>query len=218
MHSVARRLEARSVSEEIGEVVRVDPASVSVRTALGVVHAGRAVSCLVEPLCGDRVLLASEEHGASFVLAVLERAEGARAPTRISVQGDLELSTPRGKLAVTTQDGLELASAAPVRITAPTIDVSAIEGRLAFQVLDLFASTLRAELDKVKAFASKVDAVLDRLRLRARSSLRTVEELDQVRARHIDYAARGNAHLRGENTLVTAEDLVKVNADQVHLG
>jgi hypothetical protein len=218
MHNAARRLEARSVSEEVGEVVRVDPASISVRTALAIVHARRAVSCLVEPARGDRVLLASEEQGPSFVLAVLERADGAGAATRISVAGDLELSTPRGKVAITTQDGLELASAAPVRVTAPTVDVSAIEGRLGFQVLDLFASTFRVELDKVKAIASKVDAVLDRLRLRARSSLRTVEELDQVRARHIDYAARGNAHFRGENTLVTAEDLVKVNADQVHLG
>jgi hypothetical protein len=39
-----------------------------------------------------------------------------------------------------------------------------------------------------------------------------------VRAKHIDYAAAGNAHLRGENALVSAEDLVKVNAEQIHIG
>jgi hypothetical protein len=216
MHSVARKLEARVVFQEVGEVVTIDAASLGIRTALGTLQARRALSCVVAPRLGDRVLVASEERGASFVLAVLERP--SEAPTTIGVEGDLELRTPSGKVTVTTRDGLDLSSAATVRVTAPAVDVSAVEGRLAFQMLDLFASVLQAEMGKVKALACKLDALLDRLRLRTRSSLRTVEELDQVRARHLDYSATGNAHLRGENTLVTAEDLVKINADQVHLG
>jgi hypothetical protein len=216
MHSVARKLEARAVFQEVGEVVTIDGASFGVRTALATLQPRRAHGCVVVPQLGDRVLVATEDGGPSFVLAVLERA--APGATTISVEGDLELRTPNGKITVTTQNGLDVASVAPVRVTACAVDVSALEGRLAFQVLDLFASTLQAELGKVKALACKLDAVLDRLRLRTRSSQRTVEELDQVRARHLDYAATGNAHLRGENTLVTAEDLVKINADQVHLG
>jgi hypothetical protein len=67
-------------------------------------------------------------------------------------------------------------------------------------------------------YASTLDSFFERLSLHARSSLRTVEELDQVKARHIDYAASGDAHLRGENALVSAHDLVKVNGEQVHVG
>ena len=51
-----------------------------------------------------------------------------------------------------------------------------------------------------------------------RLASRTVEGLDQVKAEQIDYAAQKTASMRGENTLVTAEELVKVDGAQIHVG
>jgi hypothetical protein len=218
MHSAAPRLEARAVYQEFGEVVSAGPDRLRVRTALAELSAKRAVGCLVEPREGDRVLIATEEDGESFVLSVLERGASRPAPTTIAVEGDLVLRSGRGKIQIAAQEGIDIAAGAPVRVSASAIEIAALHGRAALDRLEVFGAAVKAELGKVKMIASTFDAVVDRFSQRAKRSYRTVEEIDQVRARQIDYAAEGNAHLRGENALVTAIDVVKVNADQVHLG
>ncbi len=45
-----------------------------------------------------------------------------------------------------------------------------------------------------------------------------MEELDQVKAEHIDYAASASMSLHAQNALVTAEELVKVDGEQIHVG
>jgi hypothetical protein len=216
MHSAAPRLEARAVYQEFGEVLSAGPDRLRVRTALAELVARRAVGCVVEPREGDRVLVATEEDGESFVLSVLERP--AAAPTTIAVEGDLVLRSGRGKVRIAAQEGVDIVAGAPVRVTASAIEIAALHGRAAIERIELFGAAVKAELGKVKMIASTFDAVVDRFSQRAKRSYRTVEEIDQVRARQIDYAAEGTAHLRGENALVTAVDVVKVNADQVHLG
>ena len=68
--------------------------SFEVRVGSGDYAAKRAVSCLVEPALGDRVLVALHDAGC-HVLAVLDR-EGD-APTRLVAEGDLEVSAPGGR-------------------------------------------------------------------------------------------------------------------------
>jgi hypothetical protein len=216
MGEAATKRTARAVYEEFGEVVGPGLGALRVRTALAEVSARRAVSCLVEPLAGDRVLLATEEGGDAYVLAVLDRPEAA--PTTIAVEGDLELRARRGKVTVAGQEGVDMAAGAPIRVAAPSVEVTAVEGRFAVQALDVFSAVVKAELGRVKMLARSVDSVLERLSQRVRWSYRTVEELDQLRARQIDHEAQGNARLHGENALVTAEVLAKVNGAQVHLG
>ena len=63
-----------------------------------------------------------------------------------------------------------------------------------------------------------LDSVLDRFSQRVKRSYRTVEETDQLKAERIDYTASSTMSLHGENALVTAEQLVKVDGEQIHLG
>ncbi|MFT3774016.1 MAG: DUF3540 domain-containing protein [Minicystis sp.] len=210
MESVARKIEVKAVFQELGEVAKIDGDLVTVRTALAEVVARRAASCLLAPAVGDRVLLASEERGDAYVLAVLEQRDPSTAT--IAVEGDLSLRSIHGKVSVAAQEGIDLVTAAAARIAASAVEVSAV------QRLSVAASAVKAELDKVKLFASTVDSFMDRVAQRVKRSYRTVEELDQVKARHIDYAAEGNAHVSGANTMVTAHDLVKLDGEQVHIG
>lgn len=210
MDNVARKIEVKAVFQELGEVVAISDGLVTVRTALAEVTARRAASCLLEPAMGDRVLLATEERGDAYVLAILEQRDPAAAT--LSVEGDLTLRSVRGKVTVAAQEGVELVTAAAARIMARAVDVEAVEA------LSVLGGAVKAELGKVKMYAATLDAFFERVSQHAKRSYRTVEEVDQVKARHIDYAAEGNAHLRGENALVTAHDLVKLNGDQVHVG
>jgi hypothetical protein len=216
MHSAARKHAARAVWQDFGEVVAIRPAGILVRTETAEFDARRAVGCLVEPRVGDRVLIASQEDGDAFVLSVLSRAE--RAATTISAEGDLLLRAADGKVTIAGQRGVDVASGGTARIAAAAVEVSAVRGRISAQWLEVLGEAVVAELGKVKMVASTFDAVLERFSQRAKRSYRTVEEVDQVRAHQIDYAAEGNARLRGENTLVTAIDVAKMNGEQVHLG
>jgi hypothetical protein len=181
-----------------------------VRTALADVPARRAASCLLAPAVGDRVLLAIQERGDAYVLAVLDQRDPGAAV--LSVEGDLTLRSTRGKVAVAAQEGIDLVTGAAARIMASAVEVEAAS------VISVLGGAVKAELGKVKMYAATLDSFFERVSQRAKRSFRTIEEIDQVRAEHIDYAANANVQIRGENALVTAHDLAKINGDQVHIG
>ncbi|MEO7327689.1 MAG: DUF3540 domain-containing protein [Minicystis sp.] len=210
MDGVARKIEVKAVFQEFGEVVAINAGLLTVRTALADLTARRAASCLLEPSLGDRVLVATEERGDAYVLAVLEQHNPETA--RLSVEGNLTLRSLRGKVTVAAQEGVDIVSAAAVKLMGSAVEVEAVEA------LSVLSGVVKAELGKVKMYASTLDSFFERVSLHAKQSFRTVDELDQVKARQIDYAASGNAHLRGENALISADDLVKLNGEQVHIG
>jgi hypothetical protein len=139
-------------------------------------------------------------------------------PARWVADGSMEIRLPQGRFVVAAQEGVDLVSAKEVSVTAGGVRVNAAEGSAVIQQLSLLGSFVRAEFDRIKVLAASCDSVFDRLLQRVKRSYRFVEEHDQVRATQIDYVAQNNASLRGENTLITAKDLVKVDGEQIHLG
>ncbi|MDQ0013242.1 hypothetical protein J2W23_001621 [Variovorax boronicumulans] len=63
-----------------------------------------------------------------------------------------------------------------------------------------------------------LETVLDRLSVLTRSSFRLTEEVEQVRAGQIDMQASESMRLHAKNTFVTSKVLVKVDAEQIHMG
>lgn len=215
MKSTARKLDFEEISQELGRVLRVEGSAIKVRCATGEHDARRAVSCLVEPVGDDQVIVAHTPNGAAYVLAVLERAPGAKATVR--VDGDLELCLANGRFAVAAQDGIGLVSGKDVSVTAGELKVNAVEGSVVLQQLSFLGGFVRAEMEKVKLLAGTFDAVMERLSQKVKRSYRTVEN-DQLRAERIDYTAKSTMSLHAENALVTAEELVKIDGEQIHLG
>jgi hypothetical protein len=205
------------VVEETGRVLALREGGLAVvRTASGDHTVERAVSCLVAPEVGDLVIVARAPDEGAFVLAVLRR-DGA-VGTRVAIAGDLEIELASGRLRVAAQDGVEILAARDVSVAAGGLDVTAGEGRVVLRSLSLVGDVVRAEIDAVKVFASRFDAVLERVSQRVQRSYRSVAETDHLRAQRIDYAAEKTASVHGEHTLVTADALVKVDAEQIHVG
>ena len=219
MKNLARKLDPRvsnTVTSERATVVRVEGAELVVR-AVGHAEwrARRAVSCLVAPVAGDLVLVASAGDGAAWVLAVLERTEGA--PGELAWDGDLKVGAS-GRVSIAAQEGVEIASGKHVRVVGASLDVSAAEGNVVVERLAYVGTRVLAEVERVKLLARSVDSVLDRLSQRVKRSYRTVEEIDRVKAKAIDYEAEATIRLHAENTVVTSDGLVRVDGDQIHLG
>jgi hypothetical protein len=216
MDNLARKLDIDDAAEEAGTVVSADERGLLVRTGRGDYRARRATSCLLAPAAGDLVLVCTLSSGACYVLAVLEREEGA--PGAIAYDGDLRVTLPRGRLDLAAQDGVGVTTGKDVSVVAGGVDVKAVRGSLLVQGLSLISGLLVAEVEKAKVVAGAIDSALDRLSQRVKRSYRFVEELDQVKAQQIDYAAKGVMRLHAGNTLMSAEELVKLDGEQIHVG
>ncbi len=64
-----------------------------------------AFSCLVRPVVGDKVLI-SLEGADGYILSVLERT--IAQPTRLRLDGDLQISVPAGGLSIEARDGVHI--------------------------------------------------------------------------------------------------------------
>jgi uncharacterized protein YlxP (DUF503 family) len=86
------------------------------------------------------------------------------------------------------------------------------------RALSLHSVRARIDLGTVEALFGKVEAVAERVLQRVKSSYRFVEGADHVRAGSVDIAAVSTLSLHSNDTLMSAERLVKVDAEQIQLG
>lgn len=216
MQSQSLNDDLQAIDDEVRQVTAVVTAVADdrfvVRTRTRGLTARRAASCLVLPEPGDKVVLALSED-AAYVLAVLERGE---APFRLRIEGDGELDV-RGKLSVKADESVAVASP-DVSLLSGRLDVRAVDAGLALERLSMFGRYLQGEIEKVKLLGDTFDTVFERVSQRMRRSFRTVTELEQVRTENLDMRARRTMNLHGENTVVTAKKLVKLDGDQIHVG
>lgn len=212
--STARRPERDELALETGYVEATAP-TLTVRLGDEVFPARRAKSCLVAPGRGDRVACAI---GADelFVLAVLAGEDAAE--TRLTVEGSLRVQAPSGRVSFAAAEGIDLLSAKDLALGSETLQVRAKRGSVAVQELGLLGRLVRAEVSKLSLVADDVDSRLERLMQRAKRVFRFVEEIEQVRAGTFDMRAEQLAAVRGENTIVSARVLAKIDGEQVHIG
>lgn len=216
MNNLAKKIQRDEVYEAAGTVVRASDGRFFVRTSDGEIDAQRAVSCLIEPDMHDEVIVKVLGDGRAYITAVLTREEGAKA--RMVVDGDLDLELKKGSFGVKAARGVRIMSGKAIDLSSGEISVRALAGEMAIQKLSYVGTLLRSEIESVKTIAGALDAVLDRFSQRVKRSYRTVEEIDHVRAKEIHYTAKENLFLNGGNAVVTAEELVKVDGEQIHLG
>lgn len=217
MQNLAKKLDTKEASQLAGYVVRASGPALTVRVDDGVEYeAKRATSCLLDPVLGDHVLMAVLGDGRAFVLAVLERTE--EGPATASFDRDLTLRVPNGQVNLVAKEGVGIISTGDVSIVGAAIDMKAVEGRISVERLAVLGKQLLAEAGSVKLVAGALDSVLDRWVQKVKRAYRTVEELDQLRAKRVDIAAEKSMHLHAENALVTAAELVKLDGEHIHLG
>ncbi len=161
--------------------------------------AQRAFSCLVEPAPGDLVLVGHAE-GEAFILAVLARR--GDAPMRVALPDGATIAAAEGRLT----------------LDAGRIDLRAGATGVTTGSLDVAAGRTDASLGRVALLAEAIETIAQRIVGRFRRSIRIVEESEQLRARDIEQRASGHMHLRGDAVTLQGGALVKLRADQIHLG
>lgn len=185
-------------------------------TRHGNLWARTAVSCLVQPVAGDRVAVWAPEGGEAFIIAVLERPTDVK--TSVHIQGDLDMRVTKGRFSVTTDNGISLDTQQDMHLKADEVSIFAKKWRSVFTEWLCAGRDIVTRAASITVIADTASSVVNRLVQRSCHSLREVEELDQARCGQMDYRAEHTINLRAKHTLITAEQLVKADGDQIHLG
>ncbi|MDH6594320.1 hypothetical protein M2165_004209 [Variovorax sp. TBS-050B] len=168
----------------------------------------RAASCLLQPGVGDTVLVAGPQRDHVYLIAVVTQADPAHA--QLVVNGDLTLRTRQGGIAI--EAGTRLA------LRSPELALQAQKAQVEIADMDYRGAEVRVTTLVARFVGRTLETVLDRLSVLARSTFRMTEEVEQVRAGQIDMQARETLRLHAKNTLVTSKAIVKVDAEQIHMG
>lgn len=185
---------------------------------LVVVHQGRsslarrAASCLLAPRPGDTVLLA-RLASRTFALAVLEQHDDDR---ELAVDGDLRL---RARGAVTIEAGEDVrVRGRGLSLAGKTLSVAAERASWMAEHLELFATQLALESTRMRQVASFSEVVFESVKETLGRSYREIAEGEHIKAGTLTFSLRGMLRAHADTALVTAKKLVKMSADQIHLG
>ena len=212
--TAAKKLVRLDTYFEAGKIERTGEI-LGVRLSTGIAEARRAKSCLVVAEVGDTVLCAVSPEDV-FVLAVLEGRRGAS--TKLAADGDLDVQARGGRVAISASSGIDLVTPGEVAVNTADLSVFAKKGSVSIEELGYFGRLVQAEVDKLAVIAREVDSVVARLTQRAKRVFRFIEDIDQTRAGTVDLRAQGLIAIRGENAIVSARVLAKVDGEQIHIG
>ena len=201
---------------EVAEVLAVDGRRCQVSVAATTLEARTAASCLVQPLPGDRVALlrTAGPHGV-YVCAVLERQESG--PIGVSAPEGLCVSVPEGPFVVSAER-IALIGRDSVALEGAQVNVDAKSLRVSFADLAALGRSAVAHIETVRTVGKHLSALWERVLQRSQRSYRVVEELEHVTSRQVDYRISETLAISSKNSLITAEELVKLDGKQLHLG
>jgi hypothetical protein len=170
------------------------------------VSARTAFSCLVQPEPGD-VVATQLAGGEIWVTAILERA--GNAPMRLLAPGDLSIVSG-GRISLDAGEAFT--------VNAPALDLQAVAARFLFDDFLHVGRSARFLVTKFHAACEYIEQIAQTMLSRAHSQTRFVEESDQVRAGGIDYRADAALQLTADMTFISATQLVRMDAEQIHMG
>jgi hypothetical protein len=202
---------------EDGYVVHVEGPRMTVRVGDDDVRARRALSCLVTPELGDRVLLAQVRDGTWFVLAVLDRSEDG--PVRVGTSDrSLSIEAADGRVDIVAPEGVGVATHGNLRVTSATAEVHTGAASMTFDTLTTLGRRALSHIKKSTVVGEVLETVADVVAERLKRSYRVVREIDQLRSGTIDHQADKALRVHAENAFITAAEVVKLDGENIHLG
>jgi hypothetical protein len=180
-----------------------------------VTRAEKAASCLLAPQIGDFVLAANVGEK-SFLVAVLEKQNAATSS--ISLDGDVNMTVPNGKLNITAKDGMTLGTPEELSLIAGRLGLSGDALLAAFQKIEVFGDAVEAGLTTVKLFSKRLESKVESAVQQFVRRHAKVEGLDSVKAGSIRQTAESIFSIRSAFSFLKADKNVKIDGKQIFMG
>ncbi|WP_380180337.1 DUF3540 domain-containing protein [Kalamiella sp. sgz302252] len=161
-------------------------------------HCQRAVSCVIAPQVGDKVMVAGIENQ-MWLLAILARADHQQA----------ELSVP---------GNLHIHSSGELSLSSESLRIGAAKGDCHIKEMEYSGETVSAWIGLSRIAGEKIESIWRSVTQISRNFLRTTQQTEQVRAGQLDIKAENYARLHAENMVITAKAITKVDSEQIHIG
>lgn len=188
-------------------------------TPLGALSCQRAASCLLRPEQGDLALVAlpAASRSTAFILAVLERSE-ADSPATLDLHSGARLNAPAGGVHIEAAQGISLSTPAEFSASAGSMSFAAGSVRWLVSTFSFLGKALELVTQRFTETAAERETQAGTWTQRLGDSFRHVEDMDETQAGMVRTLARDTALLHGRVTHVQAEEFVKVDGQEVHLG
>jgi hypothetical protein len=216
MDNLAIRHLSANADQVYAKVVSQVDTFYSVETESGLYRVRRAVGCVVQPEVNDLVLVSLSSLGGGYILAVLEREQGAKAT--LSFDADVDIKTDEGSLSIASKQGIDLASPEEINLVSSSLGISSSKGEINIGRLTFLGGFFEGSLETVKLLARTFDSITDRFFRRTKRSYRFVEDTDQVKAGSLNYIADKSLMLRGTFSQMTAKEDVHIDAERINIG
>ncbi|MBK6293443.1 MAG: DUF3540 domain-containing protein [Rhodoferax sp.] len=191
----------------VGVVTEVNQGRFIVTSGKLRARASSAASCLLEPVKGDSVACLRVAPDEVWILAVLQREEGAEQVLRC--HGDTRWVVEGGALTLRPRKSKFGAMAWMSRCNAPQSPPT--PGEVVGRQFRLIAGS-------VKLIGGVLSTVMERVHHFSKHYLRTTDGTDRVSATHIECEAKQLLRMEAEHTLVNGSKLIKARGSQIHFG
>lgn len=175
----------------------------------------QALSCLVAPQVGDQVIISGPDRDRVYLIAIISRS--SNAPVSLSIRGDLAISSTTGSVSLHSAAGTRISSDTELSLRSAHYQQTNDTARFTVGQMSYAGETVEATVGKTTFFSSIVSLLADRINSVTRLCFRHVKEVDHVRAQTIDYEAEKLTRVHGGYTTLTAQDVMKINGDQIHM-
>jgi len=199
----------------VGQVLSIDNGICTVQCDGANWHCARALSCLVEPQIGDEVLISGPDRDRVFLLAIIARPENTTVT--LSVTGDMAIRSEAGAVSVHSARLTHIHSNQAVKLTAPNHEQENDSAIMKIGQMNYLGKKLDAVVGSTDFFSNVIGLMSDSFKSVARLCFRHVKEVDHVRAQTIDYEAEKLTRVHGGYTTLTAQEVMKINGDQIHM-
>lgn len=179
----------------------------TVSTEQGELTAKKAASCLLTPQADDHVWLSGDMEIGIFITAILERSSEVAQKIVLPTGSSIEVS-----------DGALMLRADSLQFFSKLLTVQTDTAAICAQKVTGVGREATWSFGSIKVMSDLLETFADKLIQFSRWSQRTVDGIDQVRSRQIDYRADQLMQLQAENLIANATNLVKVDGEQIHLG
>jgi hypothetical protein len=224
MTAISKPVPRDAGQSTLGSPAAGSPAAI-VRGRKGLtVHIGRAgetlsariaFSCLVQPEAGD--LVATQDAGGStWITAILERP--TETPMRLLAEGDVSIASAHGNISIAAAGRVQVDAGEAVGISGDELELQASVARFILDEHLQIGRRATYYVQKIRTAGQVLEQIAETVLTRARNLTRFVEESDQLRAGDVDHRAEGTMQLRAKTAFVTADDLVRLDAEQIHMG
>lgn len=187
----------------------------SVSTSMGMVHAKRAYSCLIEPEIEDTVIISMTPEDECYVTAILDR--GRARPAMLSFEDDVAIRTNGGNMRLEARSGVQIACPQSISLCSHEFEVAALEGDVSINRLSFVGELFQSNVGIIKIFARAIDLIVERFVSKANRSYRYVDGHEQIKAGSYECSAQNNLRFRGKVSQFSAEEDVIIDGKHVHL-